>query len=105
MRDWNIYFHGMSNVTKKDLVETISDKTGLTQVDSRIVVESFLAAISTSLRQGKNIEIRGFGRFTQGEQGSGGKESKDGRGDPCRGWDQTDLCSVEGIDSKGGSGK
>lgn len=53
----------MSNVTKKDLVETISDKTGLTQVDSRIVVESFLEAVGASLKQGKNIEIRGFGRF------------------------------------------
>ena len=53
----------MANVTKKDIVEIISNATGLTQVDTRIVVESFLEAISKTLREGKNIEIRGFGRF------------------------------------------
>lgn len=53
----------MGNVTKKDLVERISDRTGLTQVDTKIVVESLLESISKALQQGKNIEIRGFGRF------------------------------------------
>jgi DNA-binding protein HU-beta/integration host factor subunit beta len=37
--------------------------TGLTQVDTKIVVESLLDSIITSLCSGKNIEIRGFGRF------------------------------------------
>ena len=53
----------MANVTKKDLVERISDSTGLTQVDTKIVVESFLESISRALQSGQNIEIRGFGRF------------------------------------------
>ena len=53
----------MANITKKDLVEKISDRTGLTQVDTKIVVETFLEAVSRALRDGKNIEIRGFGRF------------------------------------------
>lgn len=53
----------MSNVTKKDLVERISERTGLTQVDTKIVVESFLDSISSALQKGSNIEIRGFGRF------------------------------------------
>jgi DNA-binding protein HU-beta/integration host factor subunit beta len=53
----------MGNVTKKDLVEKISEKTGLTQVDTKIVVESFFDAVAKTLQQGKNIEIRGFGRF------------------------------------------
>ncbi|MGB7566599.1 MAG: HU family DNA-binding protein [Chitinivibrionales bacterium] len=53
----------MGNITKKDLVEKISNSTGLTQVDTKIVVESFLEAVSKALREGKNIEIRGFGRF------------------------------------------
>ncbi|MBD3392623.1 MAG: hypothetical protein GF418_11075 [Chitinivibrionales bacterium] len=53
----------MGNVTKKDLVEKIADSTGLTQVDTKIVVESFLEAVARSLQAGKNIEIRGFGRF------------------------------------------
>jgi nucleoid DNA-binding protein len=53
----------MSNVTKKDLVASISDNTGITQVDTGIVLESFLEAIYSSLKLGKNIELRGFGRF------------------------------------------
>ena len=53
----------MGNITKKDLVERIADTTGLTQVDTKIVVESFLEAVSQALQGGKNIEIRGFGRF------------------------------------------
>lgn len=53
----------MSNITKKDLVEKISERTGLTQVDTKIVVESFLDSVSQVLQQGLNIEIRGFGRF------------------------------------------
>ena len=53
----------MSNITKKDLVEKISERTGLTQVDTKIVVESFLDSIARALENGDNIEIRGFGRF------------------------------------------
>ncbi len=53
----------MSNITKKDLVERISEKTGLTQVDTKIVIESFLDSVSKALQSGRNIEIRGFGRF------------------------------------------
>ncbi len=53
----------MANVTKKNLVETIAINTGLTQVDARVVIESLLNAISNFLAKGKNIEIRGFGRF------------------------------------------
>ena len=53
----------MGNTTKKDLVERISEKTGLTQVDTKIVIESFLDSVSKALQSGNNIEIRGFGRF------------------------------------------
>ena len=53
----------MGNVTKKDIVDAIADRTGLTQVDTKVIVECFLDSIAKSLREGKNIEIRGFGRF------------------------------------------
>jgi nucleoid DNA-binding protein len=53
----------MPNITKKDLVEKIADTTGLTQVDTKIVVESFLESVAQALQSGRNIEIRGFGRF------------------------------------------
>lgn len=53
----------LGNVTKKDIVEEISRRTGLTQVETKAVLESLLESISNSLRDGRNIEIRGFGRF------------------------------------------
>lgn len=53
----------MANVTKKELVEFISTQTGMTQVDTKLVLESFLQAIGDCLKEGRNIEIRGFGRF------------------------------------------
>jgi nucleoid DNA-binding protein len=53
----------MSNVTKRNLVEKVAVRTGLTQVDTKIVLDCFLEALSESLVQGNGIEIRGFGRF------------------------------------------
>jgi nucleoid DNA-binding protein len=53
----------MKNVTKKDLVEQIAERTGLTRVDTKIIVECFLNSVSVALQTGKNIEIRKFGRF------------------------------------------
>jgi nucleoid DNA-binding protein len=53
----------MKNVTKKDLVEKIAERTGLTRVDTKIIVECFLDAVSKALEMGTNIEIRTFGRF------------------------------------------
>lgn len=53
----------MANVTKQDIINEISRKTGLTQSDVKIAVEEFLAAVSEILTQSKTIEIRGFGTF------------------------------------------
>jgi DNA-binding protein HU-beta/integration host factor subunit beta len=53
----------MNNVTKKNLVEKVSTRTGLTQVDTKIILDCLLNAMSDSLMQGDGIEIRGFGRF------------------------------------------
>ncbi|MGL1903822.1 MAG: HU family DNA-binding protein [Fibrobacterales bacterium] len=53
----------MSNVTKKDIVEEIAMRTGMTQVDTKIVIECFLDSIANAMVGRNNIEIRGFGRF------------------------------------------
>ena len=53
----------MGNVTKKDLIEKISQKTNVSRINTKIIFENLLKAISTSLEEKKNIEIRGFGRF------------------------------------------
>jgi len=41
----------MGNITKKDLVEEISTRTGLTQVDTKIVLESFIEIGRASCRE------------------------------------------------------
>lgn len=53
----------VSNTTKHDLIADVSKFTGLTQADTKIVVEELLESISTILESGKSIEIRGFGTF------------------------------------------
>ena len=50
-------------MTKADLVEEISGKTGLTRTDVAVLVDAFLEAVKKSLEGGNNIEIRGFGTF------------------------------------------
>jgi DNA-binding protein HU-beta/integration host factor subunit beta len=53
----------MANTTKRDLIREVAGKTGMSQVDARIVVEQFLDTVAHTLQQGKHIELRGFGRF------------------------------------------
>ena len=60
----------MPNVTKKEIVEGISLRTGLTQADTKAIVECFLDSVSRALAAGNNIEIRGFGRFKLRERKS-----------------------------------
>ena len=44
-------------------MEDIALRTGLTQVDTKVIVECFLDSIIKAMTDGNNIEIRGFGRF------------------------------------------
>jgi len=53
----------MGNINKRSLVEKVAIRTGLTQVDTKIVLDCFLDALADSLVRGNGIEIRGFGRF------------------------------------------
>ncbi|MDE3058110.1 MAG: integration host factor subunit beta [Bacteroidota bacterium] len=50
-------------MTKADIVDIIASGTGLTKVETEAVVDGFIQTVITSLRDGKNIEIRGFGSF------------------------------------------
>ncbi|MBQ2559634.1 MAG: integration host factor subunit beta [Fibrobacter sp.] len=52
-----------SNITKKELVDEIASQTGFTQVKTKVIVEELIDAISNSVIEGNNIELRGFGRF------------------------------------------
>ena len=50
-------------MTKADLVNEISEATGLTKVDTEAVVNGFIYTIGSALKRGEGIEIRGFGTF------------------------------------------
>lgn len=53
----------VSNTTKHDLIAEVSNVTGLTQADTKIVVEELIETIGQMLEQGRHIELRGFGTF------------------------------------------
>ena len=48
---------------KADLINNISDKTGIPKVDVLVTVETMLKEIKNSLINGENLYIRGFGSF------------------------------------------
>ena len=48
---------------KADLVNLISEKTGIPKVDVLVTLEGLFKEVKTSLSKGENIYIRGFGSF------------------------------------------
>lgn len=50
-------------VTKAELVNLLSEATGLTKVDVEVLVNGLLYYIIESLQNGDRVEIRGFGSF------------------------------------------
>lgn len=48
---------------KADLINRISDKTGIPKVDVLVTLENFFTEVKQSLGEGENIYIRGFGSF------------------------------------------
>ncbi|MDP2208691.1 MAG: HU family DNA-binding protein [Bacteroidota bacterium] len=50
-------------MTKADIVDVIASATGLTKVETEAVVDGFISTVINALKEGKNIEIRGFGSF------------------------------------------
>lgn len=50
-------------MTKADIVDRIAVGTGLTKVDTEAVVDGFMHVVIEAMKEGKNIEIRGFGSF------------------------------------------
>ena len=48
---------------KSDLINQISDKTGIPKVDVLVTLETMFKEVKDSLARGQNIYIRGFGSF------------------------------------------
>ncbi len=50
-------------MTKADIVEKVAAGTGLTKLETEAIIEGFLNTVIQSLKDGKGIEIRGFGSY------------------------------------------
>lgn len=48
---------------KAELVNIISDKTGVPKVDVLVTLETFFNEVKDSLSGGENVYVRGFGSF------------------------------------------
>ena len=50
-------------MTKIELVREIASKTGLSTKDAMVVVESLMDTIKSSMENGEEVFLRGFGSF------------------------------------------
>lgn len=50
-------------MTKADIVNRVANATGVTKLETEILVEGFFKTIASALASGEHIEIRGFGTF------------------------------------------
>jgi DNA-binding protein HU-beta len=50
-------------MTKADIVNEISHKTGIDKLDVQKAIESFMDEVKKSLGKGDNVYLRGFGSF------------------------------------------
>ena len=50
-------------MTKSDIVDIISSSTGISKIETEVVVKGFLETVIDSLKKGEHIELRGFGSF------------------------------------------
>jgi DNA-binding protein HU-beta len=50
-------------VNKNDLVDAVSERTGLAKSDAARAVEAVLGAITDTLRKGETVALSGFGSF------------------------------------------
>ena len=50
-------------MNKSDLVQAVSNRSGLTKKDSEIAVDAFIDGITEGLAKGEKVQLVGFGTF------------------------------------------
>ena len=68
----------MAALTKLDLAIGLSERIGLSRVESKEIVELFFEEIRKSLECGENVHISGFGNFDLRD-----KDARPGRNPRC----------------------
>ena len=56
-------FKKTTDMTKIELVREIASKTGLNTKDVLVIIESLMDTIKTSMAEGEEVFLRGFGSF------------------------------------------
>tara|TARA_B000000532_G_scaffold243726_1_gene240637 strand:- start:1749 stop:2036 length:288 start_codon:yes stop_codon:yes gene_type:complete len=50
-------------MTKQEIVDQVSNATGLTKVETETIMNGIMSTIIQSLAENKKVELRGFGTF------------------------------------------
>lgn len=58
-------------MTKAELVSAIADRAGLNKVQAKEALDAFIASVSTSLKQGDEVRLVGFGSFVPVKRAAG----------------------------------
>ena len=53
----------MANISKADLVKELAEKTGVSQKDTKTLIDGLFESVSSHLKQGDKIQLTGFGTF------------------------------------------
>jgi len=51
-------------MNKSDLIDHVAKAAGLSKVDAKKAIESYHEAVAETLKEGKRVEIVGFGSFS-----------------------------------------
>ena len=50
-------------MTKADIIDKVAAGTGLTKLETEAIIEGFFKTVIEALKEGRGIEIRGFGSY------------------------------------------
>ena len=66
-------------MTKKEFVQNVAQKSGLTSRDAGKAVDAFMQTLTDALQRGETISLGGFGKFSgSGETAQSGVRPKTG---------------------------
>lgn len=73
-----VYLRKMANFTKKEIIQEVSDRLGVTQTLSSKMFHMVLEVVSRELANSNNVVVRDFGTFeTKIAKGRPGRNPKD----------------------------
>ena len=58
-------------MTKAELVSAIADRAGLNKAQAKEALDAFIASVSHSLKDGKEVRLVGFGSFVPVKRAAG----------------------------------